>query len=85
MVNIRAVDADRLSEPTGCLGVIVYLLLVLIKAFGGNALGKVAAKAVAFDAAGNSAVETMALSGHRLKTSGIGERITNWNWEYEGP
>jgi hypothetical protein len=85
VVNIRAVDADRLSEPTGCLGLIVYLFLALIKAFGGNVLGEAAATTVAFDALGNSAVETMTLSSHKLKTSGIGERITNWNWEYKGP
>jgi hypothetical protein len=81
-LDIRAVDADRLTGPSGCLGLLVFLFLALIRALGGNVLGNVASRSVAFDAAGNSALVTMTLTGHRLKTSGIGDRVTNWNWEY---
>lgn len=83
-VNIRAVDADTPDEPKGCLGLIIYILLLLIKALKGNVLGNVAEQGVSFDGSGNTAVVTMSLSKHRLKTCGVGEFATRWRWEYQG-
>lgn len=83
-IRIRAVDADALDEPKGCLGLIIYLLLLILKGLKGNVLGEVAAGSVTFDESGNSAVLAMGLTKHRLKTCGVGEFTTRWRWEHEG-
>lgn len=80
--KIRAIDAYLPPpSPGGCLGWLIALIANLLRALFGNVLGDVEAKTVAFDAFGNSGLETFALVNHKLKTSGVGVRTTDWNWQ----
>lgn len=81
-VQIRAVDADSPSGPSGCLGLIFFIIKLILRGSKGNVLGNVAGATVTFDGSGSSSVVTMNLSGHRLKTCGVGEFVTRWRWEY---
>jgi hypothetical protein len=81
--QIRALDAYvEPSDPGGCLGWLVILIVKLIRAIFGNVLGDAAEKTVAFDANGMSGLETFTLVNHKLKTASVGIRTTDWKWQH---
>jgi hypothetical protein len=82
-VSIRAIDADA-SPPDrgGCLGWLLYLIWLIIRALAGNVLGDVRARTVTFPASGQTGFETFKLTGVRLWKVGVGVRTTNWRWQY---
>lgn len=81
--RIRAIDAWLPPpSPNGCLGWLVQWLVLLIRALFGNVLGDTAEQVVAFDGNGNSGLVSFALVNHKLKTSGVGIRTTDWKWQY---
>lgn len=81
-VKIRAVDAwVPPGVPMGCLGWLIWFLVNLIRALFGNVLGDTDAQLVTFDGAGNSSLITFTLVNHKLKTSGVGIRTTDWKWQ----
>lgn len=82
--QIRAIDADSPSGPSGCLGLLFFIIVLILRGSRGNVLGSASQSSVTFDGSGNSPVVTMSLSGHRLKTSGVGKFVTRWRWEYKG-
>jgi hypothetical protein len=80
--KIRAVDAwVPPAKPSGCFGWIVYLIALLIRSFLGNVLGDTDEQLAAFDGAGESGLITFTLVNHKLKTSGVGIRTTEWKWQ----
>jgi hypothetical protein len=80
--KIRAVDAwVPPARPSGCFGWVVYLIALLIRSLLGNVLGDTDEELVAFDGAGNSGLVTFTLVNHKLKTSGVGIRTTEWRWQ----
>ncbi|HHT9153256.1 MAG TPA: hypothetical protein ACFYEM_06995 [Candidatus Hypogeohydataceae bacterium YC40] len=83
-LKIRAIDAYMPPpEPSGCLGWLVYWLLLISQAIFGNVLGNVKEKDVAFNAQGNSGLEEFELVNHRLKQSGVGIHTTTWKWQFK--
>jgi hypothetical protein len=81
--KIRAIDAWLPSpSPGGCLGWLLQFISNLLRALFGNVLGDTEEKSVSFDGAGNTALVTFALVNHKLKTSGVGIRTTDWKWQY---
>jgi hypothetical protein len=82
-LTIRAVDAYVPPSTSGCLGWLIALIAAIVRALFGNVLGDVAAQAVAFDAGGQSSLDTFTLVNHKLKVSGVGIRTTDWNWQYK--
>lgn len=81
---IRAIDAYVAPTKAGWLGWLIAVIARLLRILFGNVLGDVAAKVVSFDVSGNSGLETFALVHHKLKTSGVGIRYTDWIWQYRG-
>ncbi|MEK6303607.1 MAG: hypothetical protein AABO41_23125 [Acidobacteriota bacterium] len=79
--KIRAVDAWAPANPRGCLGWIISLIALLIRSLFGNVLGDTDEQTVAFDRIGNSGLVTFDLVNHKLKTSGVGIRTTEWKWQ----
>lgn len=80
--KIRAVDAwTPPAKPHGCFGWIVYLIALLIRSLLGNVLGETDEQSLSFDGAGNSGLVTFSLVNHKLKTSGVGVRSTEWKWQ----
>ncbi|MFW6074090.1 MAG: hypothetical protein ACOC9Y_00740 [Chloroflexota bacterium] len=80
--KIRAVDADLpFDRPAGCLGFLINLILMLIRALTGNVLGDVKEQMVTFDESGRSALTTFELVNHRIKKSGVAIRTTRWKWQ----
>jgi hypothetical protein len=83
VIKIRAVDAwVPPATPTGCLGWLIWFISNLIRALFGNVLGDTDAQAVSFDGAGLSGLITFTLVNHKLKSSGVGIRTTDWKWQY---
>jgi hypothetical protein len=83
VVKIRAVDAwVPPGTPGGCLGWLLWIINSIIRALFGNVLGDTDVQSVQFDGAGNSGLITFALVHHKLKTSGVGIRTTDWKWQY---
>jgi len=81
-VKIRAIDAYLPPpSPGGCLGWLITLIAGILRALFGNVLGDVQERIVHLDAAGNSSLETFTLINHKLKTSGVGIRTTDWKWQ----
>jgi len=81
--KIRAVDAwVPPAQPSGCLGWLIKWLILLIRALFGNVLGDTDVQLVSFDSAGVSGLVTFSLVDHKLKTSGVGIRTTDWKWQY---
>jgi hypothetical protein len=81
--KIRAVDAWLPpATPGGCLGWLLQWLSALLRALFGNVLGDTDERLVQFDGAGNSGLVTFALIHHKLKTSGVGIRTTEWKWQF---
>ena len=79
--KIRAVDAwTPPPKPGGCFGWITYLIALLLKSLLERA-GRTVEQSVNFDAAGNSGLITFSLVNHKLKTSGVGIRSTEWKWQ----
>jgi hypothetical protein len=82
-VRIRTVDADvEPPGPRGCLGWLIWLLLVLIRALTGNVLGRARARIVHFPPGGQTGFETFELTNVRIWTVGVGLHTTNWRWQY---
>jgi len=80
--KIRAIDANEPAQPSGCSGFIAWLIQKFINALVGT-IGEVAAKDVAFNGAGNSALETFTLNSPFLTPSGfVSKRNTVWRWQY---
>ena len=80
--KIRAIDMwVPPTGPTGCLGWLIYWIAMLLRALFGNVLGETDEQMVAFDQAGQSGLVTFTLINHKLKTSGIGIRTTEWKWQ----
>lgn len=84
-IRVRATDPTTVPHepdtPSGCAGVIVKLLLMLLQAFG-NILGDVKKTSISFDASGDSGFVTLKLSKTRLHKAAVGVYTTNWRWEY---
>lgn len=81
--RIRAIDAWLPpASPSGCLGWIFQSIALLLRALFGNVLGDTDEQVVHFDGAGNSGLVTFTLVHHKLKTSGVGIRTTDWKWQY---
>jgi len=83
-IEVRALDADAYPSPGpgGCLGFIVWLLRLLVRALVGNPLGEVAARSITFPASGTTGLESFSLTGVRLDSVGAGVRTTRWRWQY---
>ena len=82
-VKIRAVDAwVPPATPMGCLGWLIWIISNLIRALFGNVLGDAHSQMISFDGAGNSGLVTFTLVNHKLKSSGVGIRTTDWKWQY---
>jgi hypothetical protein len=82
-VKIRAVDADvNPPEPRGCLEILVWLLLLLLRALAGNVLGRVRTRTVYFPSTGQTGFETFELANVRLWSVGVGVHTTTWRWQY---
>jgi hypothetical protein len=80
--KIRAVDMwVPPAEPAGCLGWLIYWIALILRALLGNVLGETNEEMVAFDLAGQSGLVTFTLVNHKLKTSGVGIRTTEWKWQ----
>lgn len=80
--QIRGLDAYvEPTDPGGCLGWLVVLIIKLIRAVFGNVLGDAGAEAVMFDATGRSGLVTFTLVNHKLKTASVGIRTTEWKWQ----
>lgn len=88
---IRAIDpAIRPSPPSGCLGLLYWLLVTicgrflraLFRIFFGNVLGEVRPKQVTFQANGQTNFETFRLHRVRLWRAGVGVHTVTWRWEY---
>jgi hypothetical protein len=80
--RIRAIDAYiPPPDPGGCLGWLFTIIAKILRALFGNVLGDVEDKDVAFDASGNSALETFTLINHDLKSPRVGIRMTDWKWQ----
>ena len=81
--RIRAIDAwVPPSTPGGFLGWLLGWLSQLLHALFGNVLGNTDTRTVNFDAAGKSGLVTFALVNHKLKTSGVGIRTSDWKWQF---
>jgi hypothetical protein len=82
--EIRAVDADvePPGEPKGCIGFLLWLIKLLIRAVAGNVLGEVKARTVTFGHSTTTGFETFELEHVRLSSAGIGVRTTTWRWQY---
>lgn len=81
--KIRAIDANAVPPPSGCLGIIIWLIQALIHAIFGT-VGEVMAKNVHFDGAGNAALETFTLNSPYLMPGGfVSKRNTVWRWQYK--
>jgi hypothetical protein len=83
-VEIRAVD-DTIDPPgpTGCLGLLLWFLRMILRALFGNVLGQVKARPVAFPGGGGfTAYETFELQDTRIHAVGVGIRTTTWRWQY---
>lgn len=86
-LEIRAVDptVDPPGEG-GCLGFILRLIRLFIRAIAGNVLGEVAAQTVALPPAGGTTpFITFRLVNGRLGSAGVGIRTTTWRWQYRRP
>jgi hypothetical protein len=61
--EIRAVDADVQppGEPKGCIGFLVWLVQLIVRALTGNVLGEVKARTVTFGRATTTGFETFEL------------------------
>jgi hypothetical protein len=82
-VTIRAVDADATApDRGGCLGWLLYLLWLIIRALTGNVLGNVRARTITFPTTGQTGFETFELTHVRLWKVGVGARTTSWRWQY---
>jgi len=83
-IEVRALDADAHPSPGpgGCLGFIVWLLRLLVRALVGSPLGEVAARSITFPASGTTGLESFTLTGVRLDRVGVGVRTTRWRWQY---
>ncbi len=82
--EIRAIDA-YVNPPrsSGCIGFVLWLIRVIIRALFGNVLGEVKAKVVNFPATGGlTGFETFELKNVRIWSVGIGIHTTNWQWQY---
>ncbi|HEX6508011.1 MAG TPA: hypothetical protein VF221_10295 [Chloroflexota bacterium] len=80
---VRARDVT-FSEP-GCLGCLAFLwpiVLGILTLLFGNVLGRVRARQVTFDTAGETGFETFVLQNVKLWRAGVGARTTVWQWEY---
>jgi hypothetical protein len=81
--RVRAIDAYLPpATPGGCLGWFLALIAKIIHALVGNVLGDVKMRAIAFDAAGDSALETFELINHKLTVAAVGARTTEWVWQW---
>ena len=82
-VEVRAVDA--VVDPPGkdgCLGIIMQIMRIIIRALFGNVLGEVAARSVTFGAGGETGFETFQLQNTKLDGTFVGIRTTTWRWQY---
>ena len=70
------------ATPGGCLGWLLKWFSALLRALFGNVLGDTDERLVQFDGAGNSGLMAFALINHKLKTSGVGIRTTDWKWQF---
>lgn len=84
-VHIRAKDPTTVpyepDTPSGCAGLLLKLLLMLLQALG-NVLGDVKKASISFDAQGDSGFVTLPLTKTRLHKAAVGVYTTNWRWEY---
>ncbi|HEX6083936.1 MAG TPA: hypothetical protein VF266_05395 [Thermoanaerobaculia bacterium] len=82
--RIRAVDANPVPpQQAGCAGFLLWLLQAILHALFGP-IGDVLPKNVAFDAAGNSGLETFTLNAPYLGANGfVTKRNTVWKWQYK--
>jgi hypothetical protein len=81
-VMVRAVDnvVDP-PGPAGCLGVIIRILRLLLRAWFGNVLGVVPPSPVEF-VDGESGPVTLTLHRSRLAVMPVGVHTTEWRWQY---
>lgn len=85
-LRIRAIDPEvRPPERSGCLGLILRLLWIIVRALTGNVLGEVKARPVNFGPTGQSDFETFELENVRLWKVGVSARTTTWRWQYRSP
>jgi hypothetical protein len=82
-VEIRAVDpaVDPPGGP-GCIGWLLRLIAIILRALFGNVLGDVKPQAVALPASGLTPFITFELQNARLWSAGVGARTTTWRWQY---
>jgi hypothetical protein len=81
--EVRALDADaRPPDKNGCLGFLLFLLWLVIRAHFGNVLGEVKKKSITFGMSGTTGYESFALKNTRIATAGIGVYTTTWRWQY---
>lgn len=82
-VQIRAID-PTVDPPggSGCLGIILRFIAILIRAIAGNVLGDVKPKKVTIPGGGTTGFITFQLHHVRLWTAGVGVRTTTWHWQY---
>ncbi|MGI8807980.1 MAG: hypothetical protein ACR2KK_09095 [Acidimicrobiales bacterium] len=82
-VEVRALDADaNPPDRSGCLGFLVYLLWLIMRALAGNVLGEVRARKITFGESGVTGYESFTLKNTRLATAGVGAYTTTWRWQY---
>lgn len=82
-VEVRAIDTwVNPPDPQGCLGWIVWLIRIILRAIFGNVLGEVKARTVTFGPSDETGFETFELEKVRLWSAGVGIRVTEWRWQY---
>lgn len=82
-VEVRALDDDaRPPRQQGCLGFLLFLLWLLIRALTGNVLGEVQRRTITFGPSGITGFETFTLKKTRIATAGVGAYTTRWRWQY---
>jgi hypothetical protein len=77
--EIRAIHKQIVA--IGWFGWLIFALTKIFPALFDHVLGRVRAKTVAFDGAGNSALETFDLADHRLESAGVGVHHGTWTWQ----
>jgi hypothetical protein len=81
--QVRAIDpTGNPPEGQGCLGFLLRLLYILIRALTGNVLGEVRERTVTFPASGQTDFLTFQLKDTRIHRVGVGARTTTWRWQY---